>query len=229
LTLHKYLYCRNEPINKIDWNGQYYFDLNASWSLGTIRGGMMGAAIGSGNKITAVLGALAGAYVGSTTFTFGAMYDQFSRHYLNVNPYIGVGRTISYGGWTLTGTVQPQPGFAEPGWYYALTITLPLSDKHGAAFQSVWKQETWEKNVVTGESYRPDAVEVGWALGNYPSLSLTRFRVFDKWFSRSEQLDQAVMLGIALDELAAAEDLGMQERYMLLGGTLMMSGYDFNF
>lgn len=225
LTLHKYLYCRNDPINKIDWNGRAYVDVNFTWTLGTIRAGAWGMGMGSGNTITAVLGALGGGMLGSAiNVTFGAMKDDISS---GIYPYIGTGIVLSYGGWSTTGTAAPGP--VEPGWYYAITFVSPVIGNHGGVIQWVWKQENWKQKVMTGESFTPDTIEVGYARGNKPSLSITRFRVFDKCFDRSEQLDQAVMLGIALDERAAAGDLGVQERYLLLGGTLMMSDFDFDF
>jgi RHS repeat-associated protein len=80
LSLHKYLYCQNEPINKIDPLGLLYMDINFTGSFGTVRG----AAIGLTNCMTygpwgAAGGLIGGAILGGFGGTAGGMFDYNTR------------------------------------------------------------------------------------------------------------------------------------------------------
>jgi RHS repeat-associated protein len=107
LTLHKYLYCGNDPLNLTDPAGLWYVDLNYAYSYGTGRGGMGGP-----------LGALAG----SLTVTAGLMFGtEEGATAPDLYSYFGGGLTLSARGghtFTLTGSRDS----VSPGWNLALSV-----------------------------------------------------------------------------------------------------------
>ena len=183
LSLHKYLYCENEPINRIDPFGKDYVDLNFSWCYGMGRGALFGSRSGP-------WGALGGAALGTFTATGGFMTDLGTGR--NVYPYFGLGLTAALrGGLTTTLTHSFQD--VEPGWYTAITVTTGISHM---AFQVGWDDD-FSNSVLEGE-FNPRGVdfeEHGFTSSSEWSISVTRFYVFDKLFSFDNLLDQSVMLG----------------------------------
>ncbi len=182
LTLHRYLYCGNDPLNWIDPFGKDYVDLNFSWCYGVARGAILGARFGHW------AGALAGAVAGTFTGTGGFMMDLGQGR--NVYPYFGLGLTGILGG-GLTTTLTHSFQDVKPGWYTAITVT-------GGHLAVQWGWDTDWTYSMLGGTLNPkylDFEEHGITTSAELSVSVTRFYVFDKMFSFDNLLDQAVMLG----------------------------------
>ena len=91
LTLHKYVYCHNDPVNQIDPSGEFTLTgLAISTSIGAVLGGIAGGtyahltnqSIWKGALIGAGLGAVAGAslyllWAGASSATSGALQRFF--------------------------------------------------------------------------------------------------------------------------------------------------------
>jgi RHS repeat-associated protein len=123
MTLHKYLYCLNAPINRADPSGLLYFDLNYTYSAGTGVGALRGG----------VYGALAG----SMACTAGMMYGTSNERSSATDfYYFGGGINLSAkGGNTFTLTASPDQ--VATGWNFALTGISP----GGLVLQGGWSGE----------------------------------------------------------------------------------------
>ena len=118
LSLHKYLYCQNEPVNRFDPFGRDYVDINFNWSYGVLRGAGYGTAwgLGTGNPWGVAASAIAGGVLGGFGSTGGGMTD------------LDTGKFHFYGGgqWSsslkggLSGTVSFSGGNVETGWNWGL-------------------------------------------------------------------------------------------------------------
>ena len=105
MSLHKYLYCENEPVNRIDPFGTDYIDINFTY---THWGLVPGVAVGITNYMTsgpwaAAAGAVGGAVVGGLGGTAGMMHDFETRKFhlyagpsWTSRPFGGVDVTMSY-------------------------------------------------------------------------------------------------------------------------------------
>ncbi len=118
LTLHVYLYCINDPINRIDPFGLLYTDINLTGSFGIIPGVKYGGSLGwglTGNPYALVGGMVVGGVAGGFGGTGGLMtdYDTGKAHF-----YGGIAWSSSLkGGIAVTPSLSL--GNVTTGWHIA--------------------------------------------------------------------------------------------------------------
>jgi RHS repeat-associated protein len=209
LTLHAYLYCGNDPVDRIDVFGRDYIDINFSWSYGVLRGAGHGTAwgLGTGNPWAVAGAAIVGGVLGGVGVTGGGMTD------------LDTGKFHFYGGGQWSSSLKGGPagilsysrGNVETGWNWGLASNV----YRGYA-------------QIGGTLFREDNVpfkEGGIALFNYDQvgISLSIFYVFEgidipglaptsmqspqdiqNQFSELDLITQAVLLGQMIQDTGRA-------------------------
>ena len=198
MTLHVYLYCINDPINKIDPFGLDYVDFNFNWTYGMVPGLIEGSIIGSGGgKVGASIGAALGMLAGTSGFTGGIMMEKNEAHL-----YLGPSWTTNLlGGVNFSASVCPTPETAvDKGWYASYSF--------GVA--GVYHQRG--KHLKSGNTFYEIGVTSGASMGWYASASF--FYSFEGMripftghdprsaFSNLDLLDRAIMLNTMREDTA---------------------------
>jgi len=193
LTLHVYLYCINDPVNKIDPFGRDYIDFNFTWAYGMVPGMLQGAIIGGGaswNPVGAGIGAGVGMALGGFGATGGLMFERNEAHF-----YLGPSWTTNpVGGIDFTMSVCPFPyTTVETGWH------VGIAGIYGGGYTQ------WTRNLQQGG----DAWEFGMTTGGTMALgaSFSLFYVFSGMqipyitdgdprsaFSELDLIDRAIMM-----------------------------------
>jgi len=96
-SLHKYLYCHNNPINNIDSTGLFSFSLTGltiSMAIGAVIGGLIGGVVTKSWK-GAVYGALIGALIAGAIYTIAAFWPQLVHWFKGKMASWGANRTVS--------------------------------------------------------------------------------------------------------------------------------------
>jgi len=166
LTLHTYLYCQNEPINRFDPFGKDYVDINFTWTYGMVPGMLQGGAIGAGSSLSPVgagVGAGIGMVLGTSGITGGVMFERGRNE---AHFYLGPSWTTNLaGGFDFTMSICPSPDTTvESGWHYAIS-----GYASGAYTQR-------GKNISSGNIFQELGVTSGTSLGWGASFSI--FYVF---------------------------------------------------
>ena len=209
ITLHKYLYCLNEPVNRVDPLGLDYFDFGFTY---TPVGLVQGAAAGS---LGGPLGFALGVAEGGFGFTGGLMWEAGLSHkparVASTHPYFGFSWSASpmpSVTSTLTYSSQGIPTKEEgtTGWQVAATFSWGR-----AAYQT-------GMDLDTGKRFEEKGISVGTTAVGVP-LSVSMFYAFgDFTYDTDDDLDRAVMLGEMLNDKPSF--LGLQQTYLLMGGWL---------
>ncbi len=208
LSLHKYLYCENDPINRIDPLGLDYFDFNFTYPpVGLVPGGAAGSFYGP-------WGTAGGVALGGLGFTGGLMWEAGLTHtparVASIHPYFGFSWSASpMPSVTATKTYSlqdlPTKKKGTTGWQVAVTFSTPWL----AAYQI-------GMDVDTGKRFEERGISVS-SHGVIP-LSFSLFYVFDDFtYGPDDDLDKAVMLG---DMYNNGSFLSLQQRYLLMAGML---------
>jgi len=201
LTLHVYLYCINDPVNKIDPFGRDYIDFNFTWAYGMVPGMLQGAIIGGGaswNPVGAGIGAGVGMALGGFGATGGLMFERNEAHF-----YLGPSWTTNpVGGIDFTMSVCPFPyTTVETGWH------VGIAGIYGGGYTQ------WTRNLQQGG----DAWEFGMTTGGTMALgaSFSLFYVFSGMqipyitdgdprsaFSELDLIDRAIMMNTMREDTA---------------------------
>jgi len=165
MALHRYLYCQNEPLNRIDPFGKDYVDINITWTYGMAAGAIQGAVLGAGlGPKGAAIGSAVGFVAGGCGATGGVMYDKQSNE---AHFYLGLswGPSLS-GGTDVTMSFAPDPqATVESGWHIGFAGT------YGGGYTQ------WSRNLQTGGA----AWEFGMTTGANMALggNVSLFYVFE--------------------------------------------------
>jgi len=204
LTLHKYLYCINDPINKIDAFGREYQDINFTWTYGIVPGMIHGAISGSGGSwIGASAGAAIGGVLGGFGFTGGLMVEKHEAHI-----YLGPSWTTNLsGGTNFALTVCPNPEtIVDQGWYLAYSVGVAgafhqggMHLKTGATFSEV--------GITGGITGMGPTLGTYWGVSLFYSFPGIRMPSFSGHDSRSvisdlDLLDRAIMMNTMREDTA---------------------------
>jgi len=230
LSMHKYLYCQNDAINRIDPLGEIYFDLNFSYNYGIKNGFMKGG----------IWGGLAG----GLTITGGAMLGGNGGR-INDYYYFGGGYTLAkHGG--LTTTLTGSFDNVSTGWNSALTVISPT----GKVVQIGWegavprfsnRDKVWYDWIESGQALNKDYRQplswdacpltppssIGpitwnpteiyqWATKG--SVSLTSFYVFDWDIVNADWIDKAFAAGEMFGNVPSS--LGLNVRNVMFSDLL---------
>jgi len=122
LSLHKYLYCLNDPINRIDPNGLWYIDFGGS--IGYWGGVTFGLMIGS-EGVDVYFGGGGVSPYGGFSITW-APYD---------NPTLAWNTAFQIGYW---GGGQGGYGFGDDDWFWEVGLVSP-----GASLAGFYVWELW--------------------------------------------------------------------------------------
>jgi RHS repeat-associated protein len=208
LTLHKYLYCGNDPLNRLDPFGTDYVDFNVTYTnTGLLAGGAYGATFGN------IWGAVLGVAYGGLGFTGGAMTEAGITHKADrmgaIHPYFGMAWSASplpSVTSSLTYSTQSLPSKADgtTGWQIAATFSSPMGPIFQAGMDISTRGTFTERGVGNGTSYVP--------------LSFSVFYVFDDFTYGDSDLDKAVMLSEMLSD--EPNLLGLQLRNLMMAGFL---------
>ncbi len=207
LTLHRYLYCGNDPLNRLDLLGLDYFDFNFTYTpVGLVPGGAAGSLSGP-------WGFAGGIAIGGLGFTGGLMWEAGLTHkparVASTHPYFGLSWSASpmpSVTFMKTYSLQDIPNKEKgtTGWQAAVTFSAgPVVYQKGI-------------DLDTRESF----AERGYGVGapTVVPLSVSVFYVFDDFTYGDDDLDKAVMLGKMLNDDPSL--LGLQGRYLLMAGLL---------
>jgi len=153
LTLHVYLYCANDPLNRIDPFGQDYVDINVTWTHGTVLGAVEGLLVGGSltqNPIGGGIGLVAGGVIGGFGATGGIMFERNEAHL-----YLGLAWSSNpFGGIDLTLSIAPDPSSTvESGWHIAGSVSIA-----GAYGQ-------WGRSLQNGTTFKEVGLTTGTSLG----------------------------------------------------------------
>jgi len=153
LSLHRYLYCQNEPISRKDPFGQDYIDINFTWTYGIVPGMLQGALIGSASTspIGTAIGAGVGATLGGFGVTGGLMIERNEAHF-----YLGPSWTSNLaGGVDFTMSLSPSPETTvEQGWSMAFSTSISGAySQWGISFGPEGESSRfWEGGMTSGTS-----------------------------------------------------------------------------
>jgi RHS repeat-associated protein len=212
LSLHKYLYCQNEPINRIDPSGLLYFDQNFTYTPigigpGISSGAKYGYGLTTGNPWGAVAGGIVGGFAGGVGGTAGFTYERTPRtEATKFHIYAGPAWSTR---WTRGMDSSTSMGFGEvkTGW----NLAYALSGK-GAYYQH---------GLNFGQGETTEFREFGTASRPGFGFSLSFFYVFTALETgpKYENLDPVSYFQNELDDLTKAVMMGemLQETGSLIG------------
>jgi len=143
LSLHKYLYCGNEPANRIDPWGQSYVDVGFTYThLGMGVGGLWGL-LASGSP----WGFAGGALLGSAGVTWGWMTDTET------------GKAYFYAGPSLSTVIKPtlaaslsysSNDVSSKCWNFAYSASVNhIYHQQGYSFESAGTKKFYETGTIT--------------------------------------------------------------------------------
>ncbi|MHC4124820.1 MAG: hypothetical protein ACYSSI_14680, partial [Planctomycetota bacterium] len=207
-SLHKYLYCQNDPVNKWDPLGLLYEDTNFTWSYGILRGAGHGAAwgLGTGSPWGVLGGAIAGGALGGFGLTGGGMMDFETKMF---HLYGGGAWSSSLKG-GLSGTLSFGGGNVETGWNWGLAwnvgrgygqIGSTLFRKENKSFKEAGS--TLFGNDLFGISLSMFYVFPG-GIGKPANRNTDSFESFFNSFQDLDLIDQAYLMGTMIQDTGQA-------------------------
>ena len=213
LTLHVYLYCANDSLNRIDPFGLIYADVNVTGSFGIIHGAKLGGSIGwgsTGNPWALLGGMVVGGALCGFGPTGGVMID-YDTNKLHI--YGGLAWSTSLLGGTSSTLSFSKCGKVEAGWQIAGSVTVGLG--YYQKGQTLFREENFAFEEYGGRLWGDPLGFTGSFFYVFPGIDLPGTNELEsiknsgsfnpqEYFGQLDPIDQAIMMGNMIQDTGEA-------------------------